>query len=284
MQNQEINSLSASDLPKKLLNLHTPPVQLYYRGDNTLLETKPTVGIVGARKFTPYGKDVTIEVATALARAGVVIISGLALGIDSIAHKAAVETGGKTIAVLPSGLNNIYPASHYGLSQSIVRTGGLLVCEYPNNFRPFKHSFLERNRIIAALSDVLIIPEAAEASGSLNTAGVALDLGVPIMAVPGNITSSYSAGTNKLIKTGAHPLTHVEDVFELLGINNTTQVEYIPENSAEAVLLSYINKEPIATNTLLEKSGLDAAVAQTHLTMLEIKGVIKAESGRWTML
>lgn len=284
MQKKAITNISATELPEELKRLHTPPASLWGLGNTNLLAQHPRVGIVGARKFTPYGKEVTASIASTLARAGVVIVSGLALGVDSIAHRACLEVGGKTIAVLPSGIEYIYPASHTALAQNISSKNGLLLSEYPAKFKPFKHSFIERNRIIAALSDVLIITEAATASGSLHTAYFALDLGVPIMAVPGNITSPYSAGTNQLIRTGAQPLLDPQDVLDLLGIQNTSVLEYIPENETEKILLDLIKSGVTGVNDVISTSKLEVPVAQTYVTMLEMKGVIAAESGHWKLL
>lgn len=283
MQKKAIITISATEMPEELRQLHDPPKSLSILGDAKLLHKHPRVGIVGARKFTPYGKEVTTTIATAMARAGVTVVSGLALGVDSIAHKACLDAGGQTIAVLPSGIGNIYPANHTLLARSIVEKNGLLISEYPTDFKPFKHSFIERNRIIAALSDVLIITEAAIASGSLHTAYFALDLGIPILAVPGNITSPYSAGTNHLIRTGAQPLLEPEDVLDLLGIQQATTLEYIPENEVEKTILDLIKSGTTGVNDVIAASNVEVPVAQTYITMLEIKGVIAAESGHWKL-
>lgn len=284
MQKHDITSITGKSLPEELNRLYKPPASLRLLGDPGNLVRNPKVGIVGARKFTPYGKEVTSDIAATLARAGVIIVSGLALGIDSIAHRSALESGGRTIAVLPSGLQNIYPATHQNLARQIVGSNGLLVSEYPDSYRPMKVSFLERNRIIAALSDVLIVTEAAEASGSLNTASHALELGIPVMAVPGNINSPNSKGTNNLIKAGAIPLTSPEDVIQLLGIESAEKNDYLPETSEEAVLLECIRSGTSKTNDLIEASNLDTSTAQTLLTILEIKGIISVEAGNWRIL
>jgi len=281
MQELDITTISTKDIPKELLRLHKPPSVLNALGNTDLINSHPRVGIVGARKFTNYGREVTINIASALAREGVTIVSGLALGVDSIAHKACLDSGGKTIAVLPSGIKNIYPASHKNLAKTIVEKDGLLITEYPDKFKPLKVSFLERNRIIAALSDVLIITEAASASGSLNTASYAIELGIPIMAVPGNITSPYSAGTNALIRSGAHPLIEPVDVLSMLGISPSKKIEYIPESEAEEAILKTIKNGTTSTNEIIENSNVEVSFAQTSLTLLEMKGVISVQSGNW---
>lgn len=281
MQKQVITTITGKQIPAAFTKLHQPPSKLQLLGNTKLLTDQPRVGIVGARKFTPYGREVTTTIAGALAREGVVIVSGLALGVDSIAHKACLDNSGQTIAVLPSGLKSIYPASHTHLAREIIDKQGLLVSEYPEKFRPHKISFLERNRLIAALSDVLIITEAAVASGSLNTASHALELGIPIMAVPGNIDSPYSKGTNNLIRTGAHPLLEPKDVLELLNIQPKSQLSYIPETEAEAAILNALKSGVSATNDLIKAAGLEVEEAQVCLTMLEMKGVLAVQAGNW---
>ncbi len=196
--------------------LAQPVASLFYSGDFIPLLDKPRIAIVGSRKLSQYGREVTYKLAYDLAKQGIVIVSGLALGIDSVAHRAALDAGGQTIAVLPSGLDNIYPSSHKDLGIEIVSKGGALVTEYPENRgTPLKYQFIARNRIIAALSQGILITEAASKSGSLHTANFGLELGLDIFAVPGNITSSNSEGTNKLIKDGAALITSAQDIVEL---------------------------------------------------------------------
>lgn len=284
MQKESVINISINDLPEEFQQLFKPPSSLNVCGNVELLKKRPRVGIIGARKYTPYGREVTISIATALARAGVTIVSGMALGIDSIAHKACLEANGQTIAVLPSGLKRIYPASHAGLAQQIMSHNGLLISEYPYEHRPMRHHFLERNRLIAALSDLLIITEAGLASGSLNTARFGLELGTTIMAVPGPITSPYSAGTNRLIQTGAIPLLDPADILNQLGITETEQRGYLAENETEQLLLSKLKEGVNLTNELISATGLETSLAQTHLSMLEIKGAIIVQNGRWSLL
>lgn len=281
MQTYDIKTISTSALPEKLHQLHDIPQQLYAKGNVGLLDRRPRVGIVGARKFTPYGREVTADIASTLARAGVTVVSGLALGIDSIGHQACVAAGGATIAVLPCGIETIYPANHRALANQILDKNGLIVSEYAGKDLPHNFQFLERNRIIAALSDILIVTEAAERSGSLNTARTALELGVTVMAVPGNITSPYSTGTNLLIQNGATPLMRAEDVLTELGIKLSDTPGYLPENEAEAAILEQLKAGITQSDDLLRACKLDTPVFQTHLTMLEIKGVIEAQSNNW---
>lgn len=282
MQEYKTITISGSGLPEELSRLDKIPASLYAKGNLDLLKHKPRVGIVGARKFTPYGKRITDEIASNLARAGVVVVSGLALGVDSIAHKSAIEAGGQTIAVLPCGIETVYPSSHRNLAMQILQRNSLLISEYEGKKLPARYNFLERNRIIASLSDILIITEAANASGSLHTAGFAMDMGIQIMAVPGNIDSPYSGGCNKLIQNGAYPLVSVDDVLIALGINSKAkQLEYIPENNIEKLLLDHIKSGRNNINEILLLTDMTSSEIQTTLTILEIKGVISCQATRW---
>lgn len=183
---------------------------------------------------------VTTELAGELANVGVVIVSGLAIGIDGIAHTAALDAGGVCIAVLPCGLDAIYPASHLQLAKRIVQNGGALVSEYPPNTIAYKYDFIARNRIVSALSDAVLIPEAALKSGALHTARFALEQGKEVMAVPGNTTSETSAGTNNLIKTGAGVVTSAEDVLHALGLEAQNKKTPKGATAEEQLTLDFI--------------------------------------------
>lgn len=282
MQKQHIKSISKNEpiFASKLDKLPQPVAQLRSKGNIDLLSAdRPILGIVGARKVTPYGRSVTTELARAAASKGVTIVSGLALGVDSIAHQAALDVRGATIAVLPSGLDKIYPANHHHLARQIIENNGLLISEYQDDFMPYLHSFIERNRIVAALSDVLLITEAAERSGSLHTARFALELGKTIAAVPGNITSSMSRGSNNLLRSGAIPILEPQDLLDLLKIpaELAQKTRYQPENEAETAIIVLLSDTTRSGHDLMNESGLDTPQFQTHLTMLEIKGVIEPQ-------
>ncbi len=280
-------TLSTSDVPEKLRNIPMPPKQLFVMGNDVkeLLE-RPCVTIVGSRKVSAYGKAVTLSLAGELAKSGVVIISGLALGVDSLAHKAALDAGGLTIAVLPSGVDRIYPATHYSLAMQILQQGGALVSEYPDGTPPMKHQFIERNRLASGLGDAVLITEAAEKSGSLHTANFALEQGKPVLAVPGNITSPTSGGTNNLIKTGATPVTSVHDVFHALGLELSEKKSEAPHsnNPHEQTLLDLLYSGIDDGTELLNKSGLDVSLFNQTLTMLEIRAQIRPlGNNRWAL-
>lgn len=268
-----------------LLELAQPVSQLFYQGDFIHLLDRTLVAIVGSRKVSAYGRAVTSKLAGDLARAGVVIVSGLAYGVDSIAHQAALDAGGATIAVLPSGLDNIYPGAHHGLAKRIVEQGGALVTEYPaGQGSPMKHQFIARNRIIAALSQAVLITEAAARSGSLHTANFALEQGLDVFAVPGNITSSTSEGTNNLIKTGAAPVTNASDILEALGITEVKK-QHIPDDADQATLLALIQAGHGSSDQLQALSKLSPAVFQQTITILELAGAIRpAGNNDWSLV
>ena len=279
--------LSGADLPDKLRPIEPPPKQLYWAGIS--LEevlSKPRVAIVGSRKATAYGRAITHELSTKLSRADVVIISGLAFGVDSYAHKAALESGGCTVAVLPTPIDKISPASHHNLAGQILKSGGALVSEYGTSSEIFKVNFIARNRIVSALAEVLVITEAARNSGSLHTARFALEQGKAVMAVPGNINSPTSEGCNNLIKSGAVPVTDVSDIFFALGIasqianvtrrfNGTAQQRRVFELITDGIK----EQEELAAVSRLSIPEISSA-----LTDLELRGYIRPMGGGvWTI-
>lgn len=286
--NTSVLSPDKAGFPKRLEPLPQKIDKLYSASamqlDNLLIN--PTVGIVGSRKISPYGRKVTELFAGELANRGVVVVSGLALGVDSIAHRSSLQNGGKTIAVLPSGLGAIYPSSHQGLARQILLNDGALITEYEKDEKPHKYYFIARNRIIAALSDVLIVTQAAEPSGSLYTAEFALEMGKTVFAVPGPIDNPTNQGTNKLLRSGASVALDPSDILEELGIKDdkTKKSEkFIPENEIQAKIISALNNGPLSASILLSKVGAETLLFQQQLTLLEIKGVIRSlGNNTWT--
>jgi len=275
------------DFSQKLNRINLTPDSLSYKGTPAdAVFSQPCVAIVGSRKPTPYGREVTKQLVMDLVKAGVVIISGLAFGIDSIAHTQALDSDGITVAVLPSGLEAIYPASHRGLAEKITEQG-ILISEYPASHRPFKHDFLSRNRIIAALSDVVIIPEAADRSGSLNTARQARDLGIPVYAVPGRLHDHMSRGTNHLIAHGDAKLClSSEHVLKSLGLAGLTATEGAQKPShltnEQLIIYELLEQGDLETSALQVKAGLPIDQILTHLTFLELNGLIQQNLiGAW---
>lgn len=246
----------------------------------------PSVAIVGTRKPTAYGREMAYTLSYGLAARGIVIISGLALGIDGIAHQAALDAGGTTIAVLPTSLQAIYPRAHQTLAEKIVEGGGALVTEYPIGSTTHRGNFLERNRIVSGLSDGVLIIEAAARSGTLATANFALDQGKPVMAVPGNSTSPMSAGCNHLIKMGATMVTGEEDVLHELNLNTTTKPETLPlaNSPEEKTLLQLIAQGTRDGEELQRQSGFEPSLFGQTLTMLELEQKIRPlGANTWTI-
>lgn len=242
------------------------------------------VAVVGSRRPTAYGEQITYQIVSELARAGVVIVSGLALGIDGIAHRAALDAGGTTVAVLAHGLDQIYPAQHRGLAKEILASGGALVSEYDVGTEPFKGNFVERNRIIAGLCEATLVTEAAEKSGSLITAHRALKFGRTVMAVPGNITSVYSAGPNNLIRNGATPITSAADAIITLGFLAREAVPVPAQSADEALLIKLLNAGASSSEQLIEQSRLSAAQFANIISLMEITGKVRnLGAGTWVV-
>lgn len=272
--------LDSPDFPAPLTTISSPPAQLYYSGvhPNQWLQS-PKVAIVGSRKITPYGRTVTARLSSELARAGVIIISGLAYGVDIAAHRSALESGGITVAVLPSGLDQIYPAAHSATAKQIIERG-TLITEYTAGSAGFKSNFIARNRIVSGLCDILLITEAAVNSGSLHTARFALEQGKSVMAVPGNITSPISEGCNNLIKSGAIPVTSADDVFFALGLNpSLARQKNFSGSLDEQLVLDFIKQGVGRQEELAAAAKIDSPALASALTMLEIEGYIRPTGG-----
>jgi DNA processing protein len=281
-------TLKSADYPEPLRQLHKPPQSVYATGATLNdLVSRPSVAIVGTRRMTLYGKQVTRDIAMKLAEQGVVIISGLAFGVDALAHRAALDAGGTAIAVLPSPLDNILPVANRRLAENIIAGGGALVSEYPPGEIPFKQNFIARNRIVSGLAKVVLIIEAGEKSGALYTARFANEQNRELFAVPGSISSPYSVGTNNLIKNqSAAAATSYKDILVSLGIYaHTLKPRDIKgRNRHEQVILDLILKGVADGDDLLEKSNLDITEFNQTMTMLEISSKIRALGGNnWSI-
>ena len=283
----KINAVRPQDniFTNQLASIAKVPNTLYYCGELPSTPVK-SVAIVGSRKPTPYGKSVTEKIVHALAEHNVTIISGLALGIDSIAHRAALKFNTPTIAVMARGLNGIYPASHFSLSREIVKAGGALISTYPADMPAQPYHFLERNRIISGLSSIVIVTEAAVKSGTLNTASHALEQGKDVFAVPGNITSPMSAGCNRLIRQGAQPLIDTSDILSVLGIKSQKTTPQIPvrKNKTEQLIINAILAGAKDTNQIINATNISPSSIFVTLSTLEIAGIIESSpDGVWTI-
>jgi DNA processing protein len=264
--------------PPLLAAIHDPPTGLFLRGaaDPALL-ARPSVAVVGARACSPYGEHVGRLLGRELAAAGVVVVSGLARGVDGAAHRGALDAGGSTVAVLGCGIDRDYPASHRRLAGEI-RATGLVVSEYEPGIEPAPWRFPARNRVIAGLALAVVIVEARARSGALITADFALEEGREVFAVPGEITSALSAGTNELIRLGAAPLTKPTDVLEALGIEAPSAPAPQLSPAAELVL-ARVRDSPAALDDVVRSSGLDAGAVAAAVSELELAGLLTETAG-----
>jgi DNA processing protein len=272
--------LTLKELPEFIQAMPSPPKQLFYQGADLLELLKlPRVAIVGTRNPTTYGRQVTEELASKLAAQGVVIVSGLAYGVDAIAHEAALDAGGKCLAVLPSPLDNIVPVANRALAEEILEKGGALVSEYTPGTIPAVQNFIACNRLVTALSDAVIVTEASENSGTRHTVRFASEQGRDILAVPGNIFMASQAGTNGFIKTDmAQAITSYNDVLEVLQLHahGTHFKEVKGTNRNEQTILDLMLQGVSDGDKLLEGSGLDISKFNQALVMLEISGKVRA--------
>ena len=282
LESEQIKCITREDddYPSLLKNIYDPPFCLFVKG--SLKNITYPLAIVGPRKYSTYGKQMAQDFASNLAKAGFSIISGLALGIDGIAHSSALDIGGKTSAVLGCGINknNIYPSCHKQLSEKIIASGGALISEYPPNTLPNKYTFPMRNRIVAGISLGTLVIEGAEKSGALITAQCTLDYGREIFAIPQNITSPTSTGVNKLLKTGAHFVTETKDIIEILNLSEILEVTKTIDNSVDShstdnKILSTMSKEPMHIDIIVKKTGLNSHTVSSTLALLELSGKIR---------
>lgn len=271
-------TLQDKNYPVILKEIHNPPKELYIKGKITK-EDKKAIAIVGTRKYTQYGKQVALEISGNLARLGITIVSGLAKGIDTFAHQAALESGGRTIAVLGSGMDkrNFFPPSNYHLGEKICQQGAI-ISEYPPGTRGTNFTFPQRNRIVSGLSLGVVVIEAPEKSGALITAALALEQNREVFAVPGSIYEKNSFGTNQLIKLGAKPVTRIEDILEELNLEHLiTAQKKKPrlEKPEEEIVFSLLSKQPIHIDEIIKKSGLPTSIVNSTLMVLELKKAIR---------
>lgn len=263
--------------PSRLKQIYDYPPVLYVKG-SLLPEDEWCLAVVGTRRATIYGRQVTEEIVTDLARNGITIVSGLARGIDSAAHRSALEAGGRTIAVFACGLDIIYPAENANLARSIIQRGALL-SEYPLGTKPKPESFPRRNRIMSGLTLGTLVVEAGEASGAMITAHLALEQNREVFAIPGSILSPASRGTNHLIQEGAKLVRNYTDILEELNLTAVAQQmemkEVIPTSDTESLLLKQLSAEPIHIDEVCRSSDLPASTVSSTLAMMELKGLVK---------
>ena len=278
---QHILTLGCDDYPPLLKEISDPPLLLYIKGDVTALHL-PQIAIIGSRSASRNGMQVGNDFARSLSQAGIVVTSGLARGIDGVAHSASVELGKPTVAVLGSGLSNIYPKQHIQLAQSIVDCDGALVSEYPLSMAPLPHNFPRRNRIISGLSAGVLVVEATQRSGSLITARLALEQGREVFALPGALNNPQSHGCHALIREGAQLVETTAHIVEALGAMlagyEVEELRPEPESSRfsvdEAWLLEQMGYEVCSLEHLVERVGRSAGELMALLVAMELKGFI----------
>ena len=273
----EVLSYHDPAYPSRLKEIYDYPPILYVRG-SLLPEDEWCLAVVGTRRATVYGRQVTEEIVADLARSKITIVSGLARGIDAIAHQSALEAGGRSIAVFGCGLDVVYPSENAALARSLIERGAL-VSEYPLGSRPRAENFPRRNRIMSGLSLGVLVIEASETSGAMITAHLALEQDREVFAVPGSVLSPQSSGTNHLIKEGAKLVQNYTDILEELNLRAVAHQmeikELLPASDVETQLLKQLGAEPAHIDEVCRKSNLPVAQVSGTLAMLELKGLVK---------
>lgn len=287
LQKEAVSIISINDktYPPLLREIHNPPYILYVKGDVSLLNSN-MISVVGSRRFTEYGSRVASSFGRDLANAGITVVSGLALGIDAIAHKGSLEVRGKTIAVLGNSLDekSIHPRTNFELSKEIIENNGLLLSEYPIPTQPSVGTFPARNRLMAGMSLGTVVIEAALDSGSLITANLALEFNREVFAVPGPIFYPQSQGPHMLIKNGAKIATSIADILEEInvveGYSGEQKSLYAANSAEEEKLLSILSQEPLHIDTIAKLTKLNTSLTSSTLAILEINGAVKNIGGQ----
>jgi DNA processing protein len=286
-ENSQFITMTDEAYPEKLRNIPDPPPYFYYSGHPGIL-SGPCLGVVGTRKPSDYGERVTRNIVNVLAAAGIVIVSGLAYGIDSVAHKTALKSGGRTVAVFGNGLDIIYPPGNRNLAEEI-RENGCLISEFPKGTKPERYNFPVRNRIIAGLCDGVLVVEAQERSGALITANHALDQGRDVLAVPGNIDNRLSNGPNILLKQGAIPVSSAADIFDNFRWHEPGDYKKPSRRTNdlskdEKIVFELLSAKPVHLDELTRKAGLGTGKTAEVLLNLELKGFILRKPGNYLVL
>lgn len=284
--NMCIIDIKDKDYPQKLREIKNPPQKLFAKGDVSILNSN-SIAIIGSRNYSEYGKKVCEKFSKELSKRGICIVSGMAKGIDSIAHRACLNVGGKTIAVMGSGFNHIYPKENNILYKNIIDQGGAVITEYEEDVEPDSRNFPKRNRIVSGLSIGVLVIEAIHRSGTTITAGLAKEQGKKVFCVPNSIENIYGVGTNRLIKSGAKLVTSVEDILEEYNFLNN---EIILQDKSSVIDKSNIKQEYRCVYDVLESNAMDINLISKKadininevnyiLTMLELEGAIKQLPG-----
>jgi DNA processing protein len=280
-QNIKVLTWQDREYPPPLKEIDQPPPVLYARGEY-LPDDLFAVAVVGTRKVTPYGRQVAEELASFLASNGITVVSGLARGVDSVAHQAALKAGGRTIGVLGSGVDVIYPPEHAKLAERMMQCG-VLLSDYAPGVPPDASNFPPRNRIISGLSLAVVVVEAGETSGALITAEFAAEQGREIFAVPGGIYAPQSRGANKLLQNGAQPLLSVQDLMQALDFTRIGEHKAarkaLPADETEARLLDILGVEPLHVDEIRAQAQLPVEKVSAALALMELKGMVRQVGG-----
>jgi DNA processing protein len=283
IHNQGITVLTweDEDYPDRLREVSQSPPVLYVRGE-ILPEDGWAVAVVGTRRISAYGRQVTERIATQLAQAGVTVVSGLARGIDGVAHKAALQAGGRTIAVLGCGVDRVYPPEHRTLAAQIMENGAL-ISDYPPGTLPEASNFPPRNRIISGLAMATVVVEAGNRSGALITADFAAEQGREVFAVPGNVLAPQSLGTNRLIQDGARIMLDPQEILEVLDLTRISEQSVartvLPSNATEAQLFQVLSHEPLHVDEIRNQTDLTIEQVTSTLALMELKGMVRQVGG-----
>jgi len=279
-----IITLADENYPELLKEIYSPPALIYFKGE-IIPEDKQSIGIVGTRKLSVYGSQITPLITADLVEAGLTIVSGLAKGIDTLAHSAALKVGGRTIAVLGSGLDSrsVYPVENRNLAEEISQNGAL-ISEFPFGAQPLAGHFPQRNRIISGLSLGVLVIEAPEKSGAIITANNALEQNREVFAIPGHIFSQNSLGTNNLIKMGAKLVTHTNDILQELNLpslvnKNKKNEKKNPADENESMIINFLSQEPVHIDKIINQTKLSPSTINSCLALMEIKGMVRNLGG-----
>lgn len=282
MSSTHLLTLEDQRYPPILREIPSPPKRLYVMGNLEVLH-RPMLAVVGTRQPSPYGLHVTPSLLKPVVQAGITIVSGLALGIDGCAHRVAVDLGAPTVAVLGCGLDRIYPWQHQHLADDILRTGGMIMSEFPPGTPPLRHHFPQRNRILSGLSRAVLLVEAGETSGALITAKFAVDQNRDVLVVPGPITSPQSVGPLNWLKLGATPVTTANDILTVFSVATEphTPSPALPplHDPIERHIVSQLRSGPLHIDSVAESCRLDTSVVSAALSLLELRGYVHHDGG-----
>jgi DNA processing protein len=286
-QNIQVLIWDDDDYPVRLREINNPPPVLYVRGKIST-EDEWSVAVVGTRRISPYGHQVAERIAAKLASSGLTVVSGLALGVDTVAHQTSLSAGGRSLAVLGSGVDRIYPSQNRALADKLIEKGAL-ISDYAPGTPPEANNFPPRNRIISGLSLATVVVEAGLKSGALITANFALEQGREVFAVPGNIFAPQSRGPNRLIQNGAHPLLDPQEILEILDLTRVTEQRearvVLPSNAAEAQVFGILGHEPMHVDDVCAQADLPIDQVIATLAFMELKGMVRQVGGmRYTAI